>query len=53
MSRLNNDRDKALQIERTLQSCNWLDHVIPAETNIVIFILKENKRDHMIKLLRE
>ena len=52
VSRLNNDRDKALQIERTLQSCDWLDHVIPVETNIVIFILKEkNKRDHMINYL--
>ncbi len=52
VSRLNNDRDKALQIERTLQSCDWLDNVIPVETNIIIFILKEkNKRDHLINYL--
>ena len=50
VSRLNNDRDKALQIERTLQSCDWLDHVIPVETNIVIFILKVNDCSNKKKL---
>jgi threonine aldolase len=52
VSKLNHDRDKAIQIESTLQSCEWVDHVIPVETNIVIFILKEkNKRDLLIDYL--
>jgi len=54
VDKLNQDRDKALELEKTLQQCGWIDSVFPVETNIVIFVIKEiEKRDLLIKLLED
>ena len=52
--KLNADRDKAIELEKTLNQCDWVDFVVPVETNIVIFVIKaKQKRDNAIKALEQ
>jgi threonine aldolase len=45
---------KALQLEIALLECDWVDSVMPVETNIVVAILKDpTKRDLIISKLAE
>lgn len=41
ITRLEDDHAKAQTLKNALQSCSWIDHIDPVETNIVIFYLKE------------
>ena len=53
ISRLKDDHNNARQLENTLTSCDWVESVIPVETNIVVTILKDaNKRDEIIEKLK-
>lgn len=53
ISRLKVDHKNANQLENTLTSCDWVESVIPVETNIVVTILKDaNKRDEIIEKLK-
>lgn len=53
INRLKEDHLNAKQLEKTLISCQWVDSVIPVETNIVVAILKEmHKRDEIIEKLK-
>jgi threonine aldolase len=40
VERLQEDHQKALLIESTLKNCSWVQKILPVETNIVIFQLK-------------
>ncbi|MBM3186163.1 MAG: low-specificity L-threonine aldolase [Bacteroidetes bacterium] len=53
ISRLKEDHNNAKNLEKTLSSCDWVESVIPVETNIVVTILKDsNKRDEVIEKLK-
>lgn len=53
INRLKEDHLNAKQLEKTLISCQWVESVIPVETNIVVAILKEmHKRDEIIEKLK-
>lgn len=39
INRLSHDHKRALQIEKTLLACNYIEEVLPVETNIVVFKL--------------
>ncbi|MFM7681860.1 MAG: threonine aldolase family protein [Bacteroidota bacterium] len=53
ISRLKEDHNNAKNLEKTLSSCDWVESVIPVETNIVVTILKDsNKRDEIIEKLK-
>ena len=54
VEKLKEDHLKALQLEITLLECDWVDSVMPVETNIVVAILKNaSKRDVIISKLAE
>ena len=44
IGRLAEDHKKAKQIESLLNECDWVDQVLPVETNIVIFEVKDSAR---------
>jgi threonine aldolase len=53
IERLTYDHQNAKQLERTLITCDWVESVIPVETNIVVAILKNaGKRDEIIEKLK-
>lgn len=53
VSRLKEDHENAKQLEKTLISCDWVESVIPVETNIVVAILKDaQKREEIIEKLK-
>lgn len=37
VARLHEDHQKARQVEQVLRSLSWVEHILPVETNIVIF----------------
>ena len=52
--RLREDHAHARQLEKELNSLEWVDSVMPVQTNIVVVILKDaSKRDVIISLLAE
>jgi threonine aldolase len=52
--RLTIDHAHARQLETTLNQLNWVESVLPVQTNIVVAILKDaNMRDPIIALLAE
>jgi threonine aldolase len=54
VDRLAIDHLHARQLETTLTSLGWVDHVMPVETNIVVAVLKDpENRDVVIAKLRE
>jgi threonine aldolase len=54
VEKLKEDHLKALQLEIALLECDWVDSVMPVETNIVVAILKDaSKRDLIISKLAE
>lgn len=54
VDRLIIDHQNAKILEETLNQCEWVDRVIPVETNIVVTILKDyNNREKIIEKLRE
>jgi threonine aldolase len=54
VDKLKEDHLKALQLEIALLECDWVDSVMPVETNIVVAILKDpTKRDLIISKLAE
>jgi threonine aldolase len=54
VERLTIDHAHARQLETTLNQLNWVDSVLPVQTNIVVAILKDaNMRDPIIALLAE
>jgi threonine aldolase len=53
IARLTYDHQNAKQLEQTLITCDWVESVIPVETNIVVAILKNaGKRDEIIEKLK-
>jgi threonine aldolase len=53
IKRLREDHENAKKLEKNLISCDWVESVIPVETNIVVTILKDaNKRDEIIEKLK-
>ncbi len=53
IKRLSEDHENAKNLEKKLISCDWVESVIPVETNIVVTILKDaNKRDEIIEKLK-
>jgi threonine aldolase len=53
IERLTYDHQNAKQLEQTLITCDWVESVIPVETNIVVAILKNaGKRDEIIEKLK-
>ncbi len=55
VDRLKEDHENAKLLQDCLSNLNWVDHVVPVETNIVVAILKNaNKRDEIItRLMKE
>lgn len=54
VNRLREDHAHAHQLEQELNSLEWVDSVMPVQTNIVVVILKDaSKRDVIISLLAE
>lgn len=54
VNRLREDHAHARQLEQELNSLEWVDSVMPVQTNIVVVILKDaSKRDVIISLLAE
>ncbi len=54
VNRLREDHAHARQLEQELNSLDWVDSVMPVQTNIVVVILKDaSKRDVIISLLAE
>jgi threonine aldolase len=54
VERLTIDHAHARQLETTLNQLNWVESVLPVQTNIVVAILKDaNMRDPIIALLAE
>ena len=54
VNRLREDHAHARQLEQELNSLEWVDSVIPVQTNIVVVLLREaSKRDVIITLLAE
>lgn len=54
IDRLAIDHRHAKQLEETLNSLDWIDTVVPVETNIVVAVLKNaEQRDVIIEQLRE
>lgn len=54
VNRLREDHAHARQLEQELNSLEWVDSVMPVQTNIVVVILKDaSKRDVIISLLIE
>jgi threonine aldolase len=52
VNRLKLDHQNAKELEKTLLNCDWVETVIPVETNIVVTILKNaEKRDQIIEKL--
>lgn len=37
VARLHEDHQKARQVEQVLRNLSWVEHILPVETNIVIF----------------
>jgi threonine aldolase len=53
IEKLTYDHQNAKQLEQTLITCDWVESVIPVETNIVVAILKNaGKRDEIIEKLK-
>ena len=48
VDRLSEDHQRAQEISTTLQSCGWVEEVLPAETNIVIVVLKDGYTPQMV-----
>lgn len=54
VERLKDDHQHALLLEAALNKCNWVETVVPVQTNIVVAIVKDaSKRDHYIEQLRQ
>ena len=54
VNRLREDHAHARQLEQELNSLEWVDSVMPVQTNIVVVLLREaSKRDVIITLLAE
>lgn len=54
VKRLQEDHRHAQLLETALNNCNWVDSVVPVQTNIVVANVKAaNKRDHYIELLKQ
>ena len=54
VNRLREDHAHARQLEQQLNSLEWVDSVMPVQTNIVVVNLKDaSKRDVIISLLAE
>lgn len=54
VEKLAEDHEKARQLEACLNELNWVQEVLPVETNIVVAILKNpNDRDLAIEALRK
>ena len=52
VNRLKLDHQNAKELEKTLLNCDWVETVIPVETNIVVTILKNaEKSDQIIEKL--
>jgi threonine aldolase len=52
VNRLKLDHQNAKELEKTLHNCDWVETIIPVETNIVVTILKNSeKRDQIIEKL--
>jgi threonine aldolase len=52
--RLKEDHQKAKMLESALLNCAWVETVVPAETNIVVAILKDaSKRDEIIQEFKD
>ena len=52
VNRLKLDHQNAKELEITLLNCDWVETIIPVETNIVVTILKNaEKRDQIIEKL--
>lgn len=52
--RLADDHNKAKQIEAALKTCSYVKNVVPVETNIIIFELKDGlKTESVLSLLSE
>ncbi len=53
ITRLKEDHQRAKVIEEILKSCPWVNQVEPAETNIIIFYLKEKKKNSFLQKMEE
>jgi threonine aldolase len=54
VERLKEDHLHALQLEKALQNCAYIDSVLPVQTNIVVAQLKdEAKRDLLLDKLKQ
>lgn len=54
VERLNIDHDHARKLEATLNELDWVESVLPVQTNIVVAILKDaNQREAIIERLAE
>lgn len=54
VKRLQEDHRHAQLLETALNNCNWVDSVVPVQTNIVVANVKAaDKRDHYIELLKQ
>ena len=52
VSRLKEDHYHAKELEGALKKMNWVESVVPVETNIVVVILKDySSRDYLISEL--
>lgn len=52
--RLKDDHQKAKMLETALLQCEWVETVVPVETNIVVAILKDaSKRDQIIQQFKD
>ena len=54
VERLQEDHLHALQLEKALQSCSYIDTVLPVQTNIVVATLKDHdQRDLLLDKLKQ
>ena len=53
IQRLKEDNDRAKRIGAILDTCNYVDHVMPVRTNIVIFGLKDRSSSDFVKALEK
>jgi threonine aldolase len=54
VERLKIDHDHARKLESTLNELDWVESVLPVQTNIVVAILKDaNQREAIIERLAE
>ncbi|MFZ4785838.1 MAG: low-specificity L-threonine aldolase [Flavobacteriales bacterium] len=53
IDRLTIDHDRAQQIGHVLNTLDWVDHVVPVQTNIVIFSLKDKNAAAWVEKLKK